>query len=93
MDHLDPQDPPSRSVSPEVPDHRDAPLQSPLARAVEDFFKSVSPEGFPLSKGTKAKAQPWRTHWAGPQPPTEDGKLIVACPKICTYGSNNLGGL
>jgi len=71
----------SRSVSPELP------------TSEEDFFKSVSTDGFPAAKETAAKAQPWRELVDGAQAPSPDGKCVVACPKkFVTYGSNNLGG-
>jgi hypothetical protein len=53
---------------------------------MEDFFKSVSEEGYPKTTGKTAKAQPWRALWNGPQQPSKDGKLIVACPQTCAYG-------
>lgn len=65
----------SRSTSPE---------SSQSSAPTNPFFQSVSRQGFPDSKVTKA--QPWKKNWAGEQQPTEDGKLIVACPKVCTYG-------
>jgi len=64
-------------------------LSSPLPDPVASFFSNVSTGGFPKPA---AKAQPWKSLWDGPQHPSADGKLIVACPKICDYGSNNLGG-
>ncbi|PMD63258.1 uncharacterized protein K444DRAFT_610091 [Hyaloscypha bicolor E] len=70
----------------------DEPLTQ-LSQQVTSFFGSVSSGGFPDPQPEK-KAQPWKRVWRpGPQAPSEDGKLIVACPKICVYGSNNLGGL
>lgn len=60
---------------------------SQLPEAVHPFFVSVPTAGFPAPK--KQKEQPWRKLWK-PQPPTEDGKLLVACPKICTYGMSLL---
>jgi hypothetical protein len=53
---------------------------------MEEFFKSVSQEGYPESTGKTAKVQPWRALWDGPQQPSKDGKLIVACSQICAYG-------
>ncbi|KAH8602773.1 hypothetical protein B0O99DRAFT_604264 [Bisporella sp. PMI_857] len=76
----------SRSVSPEasqLPSSNQNSAPVPEMAPVADFFKTVSPEGFPVPT---AKAQPWRAHWAGPQEPSKDGTLLVACPKICTYG-------
>jgi len=65
-----------------------------LPSSVRDFFADVSAEGFPQGKrnGATARAQPWKKVWDGPQKPSEDGKLLVACPKRCDYGSNGLGG-
>ena len=65
----------SRSTSPE--------RTSQQSDAVAQFFVSVPTQGFPTEN--KQKAQPWRRVWK-PQAPTEDGKLIVACPKICVFG-------
>jgi len=79
----------SRSSSPES-DAESTKSDVELPPAVHQFFQSVSPAGFPTTKGPK-KAQPWKSRWSGPQEP-KDGKLIVACPRICTYGSGNLGG-
>jgi hypothetical protein len=53
---------------------------------MQDFFKSVSQEGYPESKGKTARVQPWKALWDGPQQPSKDGKLIVACPQTCAYG-------
>lgn len=52
---------------------------------VLDFFQTVSRYGYPDEK-EEPKVQPWRAHWEGPQEP-KDGKLIVACPKKCDYGT------
>lgn len=79
----------SRSSSPES-DAESTKSDVELPPAVHQFFQSVSPAGFPTTKGPK-KAQPWKSRWNGPQEP-KDGQLIVACPRICTYGSGNLGG-
>lgn len=73
----------SRSSSPES-DAESTKSDVELSPAVHQFFQSVSPAGFPTTKGPK-KAQPWKSRWNGPQEP-KDGQLIVACPRICTYG-------
>ncbi|KAE8450805.1 hypothetical protein EG329_005718 [Mollisiaceae sp. DMI_Dod_QoI] len=86
MDPPDSQEAPSRSVSPEASSQRSSSPIAQLPAPVEQFFSSVSQEGFPSAKRTKQKAQPWKTIWVGPQQPSEDGKLIVACPKNCKYG-------
>lgn len=78
----------SRSVSPEAPTKRSSSPLPTLPAPVEEFFKCVSQDGFPSSK-TKSKSQPWRSHWNGPQQPTDDGKLLIAVPKICTYGTSH----
>ncbi|PVH79050.1 hypothetical protein DL98DRAFT_589826 [Cadophora sp. DSE1049] len=83
--------PVSRSASPDANSSRSASPESELPQPVQEFFQAVSHDGFPASKS--AKIQPWKARWAGVQHPSDDGKLIVACPKICTYGSSNLGGL
>ena len=57
---------------------------------VTEFFKSVSADGYPEGAGMSTKAQPWRSIWPGPQRPSEDGKLLVACPKNCVYGKSRL---
>jgi hypothetical protein len=77
----------SRSVSPEAPKHRSASPIPELPLPVKEFFNQVSSAGFPSHKTAKAKAQPWRVHWSGPEEVPDDGKLIVACPKKCTYGT------
>ncbi|MCJ1293838.1 hypothetical protein MMC34_005394 [Xylographa carneopallida] len=65
-----------------------------LPPSVREFFADVSAEGYPQGKrrGATARAQPWKNVWEGPKKPSEDGKLLVACPKRCDYGSNGLGG-
>jgi hypothetical protein len=77
----------SRSVSPEAPKQRSASRVPELPLAVKEFLNQVSSAGFPSKKSTKAKAQPWRDYWSGPEEGASDGNLIVACPKICTYGT------
>ncbi|KAH9205990.1 hypothetical protein DL95DRAFT_397227 [Leptodontidium sp. 2 PMI_412] len=64
---------------------------------VQQYFHAIVGDGLPL--GRAAQAQPsWKTRFAeaeGAQEkkPTEVGTTIVACPKLCIYGSNILGGL
>jgi len=60
-----------------------SPLITPLPEPVASFFSSVSLGGFPQPE---EKVQPWRRVWKGPQE-QPDGKLIVACPKKCDYGT------
>ncbi|MCJ1378754.1 hypothetical protein MMC17_001853 [Xylographa soralifera] len=64
-----------------------------LPLSVQTFFAAVSADGYPQRKGAdaKVKAQPWKRVWQASQP-SEDGKLLVACPKRCDFGSNGLGG-
>lgn len=72
----------------------DKPLSTPLPETVASFFSSVSFDAFP--KPVNNKTQPWKDVEVvrnGNQNPSRDGKLIVACPRKCAYGSNNLGGL
>jgi hypothetical protein len=57
-----------------------------LPDSVNAFFQSVRMNCFPEAEGMDTKAQPWRRIWAGPQPPSTDGKLLVACPKNCLWG-------
>lgn len=76
----------SRSSSSESSADEDFLTSSQLPVPAEDFFKSVSQEGYPRTSGETAKVQPWRALWDGPQQPSKDGKLIVACPQTCTYG-------
>lgn len=76
----------SRSPSPEP-----ASFLGELPKPVVSFFDKVSLGRFPAP--TEKKVQPWRDLWHGPTEPTSDGKLLVACPKVLVYGSNNLGGL
>jgi hypothetical protein len=82
----------SRSVSPEAPKQRSASPIPELPLPVKEFFNQVSSAGFPSNKTTKAKAQPWRVHWSGPEEVPGDGILIVACPKKCTYGTFDFKG-
>jgi hypothetical protein len=82
----------SRSVSPEAPEQRSASPIPELPLPVKEFFNQVSSAGFPSNKTAKAKAQPWRVHWSGPEEVPSDGKLIVACPKKCSYGTFCLQG-
>ena len=77
----------SRSISPELASSS-LPI-SQLPESVKQFFMSVPTDGFPTPK--KQKSQPWKKVWKGPQEPTDDGKLLVACPSICTYGMSLLG--
>jgi hypothetical protein len=81
----DPSTPPtSRSATREG--SPDSAFEKPLDPQVASFFSSVSPGGFPDSQSEK-KAQPWKRVWRpGPQA-SKDGKLIVACPKICVFGT------
>jgi hypothetical protein len=58
-------------------------ILAPLPEPVASFFSTVSQEGFPRPA---EKIQPWRKIWKGPQAPSPDGKLVVACPKRCDYG-------
>ena len=76
----------SQSSSSESSADEDLLTSSQLPIPAEDFFKSVSQEGYPKTTGEGAKVQPWRALWDGPQQPSKDGKLIVACPQTCTYG-------
>jgi hypothetical protein len=57
-----------------------------LPQSVKEFFESVRMGCFPEAEEMDTKAQPWRRIWAGPQEPSADGKLLVACPKNCVYG-------
>jgi hypothetical protein len=43
-------------------------------------------DGYPVRETLATKAQPWKALWDGPQKPSEDGKLLVACPKCTDYG-------
>lgn len=64
-----------------------------LPEEVNHYFQSLSMGCFPEAEGMPEKAQPWKRIWAGPQPPAADGKLLVACPKNCQWGSGSgLGG-
>ncbi|KUJ13806.1 uncharacterized protein LY89DRAFT_784671 [Mollisia scopiformis] len=82
----------SREQSPQAfddlkrPEPDPYPLLSTLPESVASFFSTVSSDGFPPDL---PKAQPWRQILAAPLPPQQDGKLIIACPKKCLYGSNN----
>jgi hypothetical protein len=55
----------------------------PVPESVASFFNNVTLGGFPEPE---QKVQPWKRVWKGPQEPATDGKLLVACPKICVYG-------
>jgi hypothetical protein len=41
--------------------------------------------GFPEEE---EKAQPWKALWKERKGHSEDGKLLVACPKRCVYGKS-----
>ncbi len=56
-----------------------------LPGRVRDFFAHVTAKVYP---GAGQKTQPWKNVWKGPQKPSEDGKLIVTCPKRCDFGIN-----
>jgi hypothetical protein len=58
------------------------PLLGPLPEPVASFFDTVSGDGFPPDL---PKAQPWRDILDGPHHPSPDGKLMIACPKVCLY--------
>jgi hypothetical protein len=75
----------SRSSTPEAGDSENGVGQ--LHAPVVSFFSSVSRDGFPESEN---KLQPWKRQWTGPQGPSEDGKLIVACPTLVVYGMSIL---
>lgn len=51
-----------------------------------DFFSTVQPDGYPEDAQLEEKVQPWKSMWKGIQKPSEDGKLLVACPKTVVYG-------
>jgi hypothetical protein len=57
----------------------------PLPEPVASFFSALSSNEFPPDL---PKAQPWRDILDGPLPPSPDGKVIIACPKICMYGES-----
>jgi len=58
----------------------------------ESFFKHVSKDGYPQRDLTAApRVQPWKRVWSGPQV-SEDGRLLIACPRRIDYGTNNIGG-
>jgi hypothetical protein len=57
-----------------------------LPASVNGFFQSLKMNCFPEAEGMTTKAQPWRQIRAGPQQPSKDGKLLVACPKNCQFG-------
>ncbi len=57
-----------------------------------DFFQQVKPDGYPEQEATPARSQPWRVHWNGPQL-SEDGRLLIACPKRCDWGKTTLLGV
>jgi len=83
--------PSSPSSSTSTSSREGSPVEEELSEQAALFFKSVSPQGFPNTK-SDLKAQPWRKLRIEPEL-SPDGRVIVACPKICVYGSNNLGGL
>ncbi|MCJ1400644.1 hypothetical protein MMC11_003852 [Xylographa trunciseda] len=64
-----------------------------LPSSVREFFAGVSSDGYPQhkAKGATARSQPWKKVWEGPQKPSEDGKLLVACPKRCDFGIDPTG--
>ena len=63
------------------------PLLGPLPEPVASFFETVSGDGFPPDL---PKAQPWRDILDGPHHPSLDGKLMIACPKMCLYGRSSI---
>lgn len=60
-----------------------------MPRPVKQFFEAIPQQGFPAPKA-KPQSQPWKAIWGGIEggieQPFGEGKLIVACPKIATYG-------
>ncbi|CZR55429.1 uncharacterized protein PAC_05317 [Phialocephala subalpina] len=84
--------PPSTSSSTSVSSREGSPVDEAFPKQAASFFDSVSPEGFPKPK-SHLKTQPWRSLLEDLQPRSSNGRAIVACPKKCVYGSNNLGGL
>ncbi|KAH9205994.1 hypothetical protein DL95DRAFT_416956 [Leptodontidium sp. 2 PMI_412] len=82
----------TNSDSPQATPCQRPSLNYDLPEAVKQYFQSVSPDGLP--QGNSTKAQPWKALFTEEElkkKPTEDGKNIVACPKMCIYGSNVLG--
>ncbi|MCJ1250537.1 hypothetical protein MMC30_007765 [Trapelia coarctata] len=76
----------SESESGFTPASEANPTRTDKVRApAEDFFASVAADCYPQSRGT-GKVQPWRKVWEGPQQ-SSDGKLLVACPKRCDFGT------
>jgi hypothetical protein len=63
------------------------PLLGPLPEPVASFFDTVSGDGFPPDL---PKAQPWRDILDGPHHSSPDGKLMIACPKMCLYGRSSI---
>jgi hypothetical protein len=63
-----------------------------LPDSVNEFFRSVHMDCFPEADGLHAKAQPWKSVWT-PQPPSADGKLLIAYPKNCQWGELYLPSL
>ncbi|RDW59778.1 hypothetical protein BP6252_12865 [Coleophoma cylindrospora] len=82
---------PSRSSSPES--LHESCRAPPPAVVVAKFFDSVNADVYQKPKENKEKTQPWKSLDIAPPRPSADGRLVIAVPKICTYGSNNLGGL
>jgi hypothetical protein len=80
---------PSRSSSPKSFTDKNFLTGSQLPAPMQEFFNSVSQEGYPESMGKTTRVQPWRALWDGPQQPSKDGKLIVACPQTCAYGRHS----
>jgi hypothetical protein len=75
----------SSSPGSSTPPHREQPpFDEPLPPQVNLFFSSVPPGVFPTPK-SELKAQPWKKLWKEQKGPSADGRLIVACPKICVY--------
>jgi hypothetical protein len=57
---------------------------------MDDFFKSIRMGCFPAAAEVNAKTQPWKGIWTGPKQASAGGKMLVACPKNCAYGSFTL---
>lgn len=57
-----------------------------LPDALSFFFQHVKADGYPALEKSTTRAQPWRRYWNGPRTSSQDGRLLIACPKKLDYG-------
>jgi len=79
-------DTPVKAATAEIDEPHTPDSQTDSTSNEERFFESISAEGYPSSAEDVGKVRPWQELREGTSSPTEDKKLVVACPKDIIYG-------